>query len=333
MDMGLYPYLVNSRALHSVVDALLGSDVRPGTLLRRLQIPASAVLIPETWISNRIVLEIAAEAGRTTGDQFFGLHVGELIRFERNGVWGESIVRAPTLRAAFDACIKNLRYCHSDIALHFHEEGRRASVTLNILGNGPSSARPYHECAVTFLRRIMALTGEQLPATISLPHSRPRNTSELERVLGLNLDFRAACSGLTFDRELLDLPLTKASTESPSSRVSKWPGADPVARAAIKVIAETIQYEPATIRGTAAALGLHIRTFQRHLDRWGTTFEALLDDFRRERACTLLRSGTCTVTDIAFRLGYSDAAHFTRAFHRWKGMAPRHFAAQIIEDA
>jgi AraC-like DNA-binding protein len=32
------------------------------------------------------------------------------------------------------------------------------------------------------------------------------------------------------------------------------------------------------------------------------------------------------MTEIAFLLGYSDAAHFTRAFRRWTGSSPRDFA-------
>jgi AraC-like DNA-binding protein len=31
------------------------------------------------------------------------------------------------------------------------------------------------------------------------------------------------------------------------------------------------------------------------------------------------------VLDIALDLGYSDHAHFTRAFRRWTGMPPREF--------
>jgi AraC-like DNA-binding protein len=31
------------------------------------------------------------------------------------------------------------------------------------------------------------------------------------------------------------------------------------------------------------------------------------------------------VVDVALELGYSDPAHFTRAFVRWTGVAPRQF--------
>jgi len=43
---------------------------------------------------------------------------------------------------------------------------------------------------------------------------------------------------------------------------------------------------------------------------------------RFERACTLLAEPSATVAQVALRLGFSDAANFSRAFRRVFGMAP-----------
>jgi len=39
----------------------------------------------------------------------------------------------------------------------------------------------------------------------------------------------------------------------------------------------------------------------------------------------MLRDQRWSLGEIARMLGYSDHAHFTRAFHRWTGVAPRDF--------
>jgi len=50
-------------------------------------------------------------------------------------------------------------------------------------------------------------------------------------------------------------------------------------------------------------------------------------------AAALLRGGYAKILDIALDLGYSDHAHFTRAFHRWAGTAPREFRRLARQSA
>lgn len=72
----------------------------------------------------------------------------------------------------------------------------------------------------------------------------------------------------------------------------------------------------------AAKLGTTRRSLQRYLREQGTSFNRLVEDALCKRAKDLLAQGTVSVTDIALQLGYSDPAHFTRAFRRWTGVAP-----------
>ena len=66
-------------------------------------------------------------------------------------------------------------------------------------------------------------------------------------------------------------------------------------------------------------------SLERRLDGWGVPYKALLDQVRQARAVELLRTGRHSMTDIALLLGYSENAHFTRAFRRWTGMSLRRF--------
>lgn len=75
----------------------------------------------------------------------------------------------------------------------------------------------------------------------------------------------------------------------------------------------------------AAALRLSEKTLQRRLQADQTTFQQLLDDVRRELALSYLRESRATVSDVTFRLGFSDQSSFTRAFRRWTGVTPGQF--------
>jgi AraC-like DNA-binding protein len=76
------------------------------------------------------------------------------------------------------------------------------------------------------------------------------------------------------------------------------------------------------IQATAAALGVSVRTLQRRLSDGGLCFEETVRDMRLQLAADLLTRTDSKVLDIALDLGYSDHAHFTRAFHRWTGLSP-----------
>ena len=59
----------------------------------------------------------------------------------------------------------------------------------------------------------------------------------------------------------------------------------------------------------------------------GTSYKALLNRARQNLASTYLQRGKYSIKEVAFLLGFSDAATFTRAFRRWTGQSPRRFAA------
>ena len=94
----------------------------------------------------------------------------------------------------------------------------------------------------------------------------------------------------------------------------------------VELIEEMLPHERFTIGCVAAQLDVSIRTLQRRLEDCGLSFKALVDDIRRSIAIQLVRAGEHAATEIAFMLGYSDQAHFIRAFKRWTGMPPRQFA-------
>ncbi|MDJ0945822.1 MAG: helix-turn-helix transcriptional regulator [Kiloniellales bacterium] len=72
-------------------------------------------------------------------------------------------------------------------------------------------------------------------------------------------------------------------------------------------------------------LKLNARTLQRRLSHASTSYSRIVDELRFEKACCLLEGGDRSIAEIARALGYSDPAHFTRAFRRWAGMTPREY--------
>lgn len=78
----------------------------------------------------------------------------------------------------------------------------------------------------------------------------------------------------------------------------------------------------------AAALFMSPTTLQAKLALRGSNFQQLLDDTRKDMACSYLRQGGRSVTEVTFLLGFADTSNFTRAFKRWTGVSPTEFRSQ-----
>ena len=75
-------------------------------------------------------------------------------------------------------------------------------------------------------------------------------------------------------------------------------------------------------QSVADSLCISSRTLQRRLAAENLSFAQLLEETRRGLADNYLRSGRFAVKEVAYMLGYTDAANFSRAFRGWFGQTP-----------
>jgi AraC-like DNA-binding protein len=307
--------------LGSVFPYLLARGEQPGKVLKRVGIPTHALLDPDAWISRDLFLALINAVASATGNPHCGIHIGEMESFLQFGAFGEAILDAPTLRAAIDVVCRRTPLIQTGTAIHLSENRRTARLSYSFLGRTGENPAQYVQGVLVFFQKLLALTaGQRAVVNVLFDHVPSQKSQELERVFGPRLTFDADHNAIVFDRALLDLPLQ--SSAAARQMLPERPDEEEVVRAVLTNMSDHLVYEPPTLETTAAALGLHSRTLERRLSRWGATFESLLDEFRRTRSLQLLKQGTHTLSDIAFLVGYSDLAHFTRAFRRWTGRPP-----------
>jgi AraC-like DNA-binding protein len=73
----------------------------------------------------------------------------------------------------------------------------------------------------------------------------------------------------------------------------------------------------------ADGLGMSRQTLLRRLKAEGTTVEKILDRLRKRMALGYLEGGKASIDEVAYLVGFSDPAAFSRAFKRWTGMSPK----------
>ena len=87
-----------------------------------------------------------------------------------------------------------------------------------------------------------------------------------------------------------------------------------------------------TLEEVAEALHISPRTLIRRLRRIGTTYQRVVDEFLKARACELLANERLRVKEVAAALGFDNPANFGKAFKRWCGTTPGGYRAGLAAE-
>jgi AraC-like DNA-binding protein len=179
-----------------------------------------------------------------------------------------------------------------------------------------------------YVHLARAWTGVRIvPREVRFQHARPRDTRELERFFGCRLRFDQRDNALVLARDVLALPFTTSEPAlgtylqaAAAARLEQLPAPSLVdeVRGAID---DELRHGDVDIERVARRVGVTPRSLQRRLRDEGTSYRELVDTIRHKRAVDLLQRGV-PFSDIAERLGFSEARAFRRAFRRWTGLVP-----------
>lgn len=300
---------------------LLNRGVAPGELTRRLNLPSSLLLDDQAWIDRRSSLRLAIEVSHATRDPLAGLHAIEGLHATGFGDWGEGAAGARTLLDLLLFAARSIRRVENGTCVSLSQRNGFACLAVELVGEPDADPRQYLEARLLLLRKLLHQATCDVPVQVYVPH-RIEHPEEFQRLLGPDLHDMAAKAALVFASDALMLPANESAASGGAPSVDV-PLPHLVAARVMRVLKESIAVERPTAVAVAGALKLNLRSMQRYLAAWGVAFEDMLDQYRQRTALTMLSAGRCSITDVAFRLGYSDSAHFVRAFRRWNGRPPR----------
>ncbi len=314
----------NPRTLLHIAPYLRSRSVDPIEIFHRSGVSPSALLDANGWIPRELCFSLGNELYAATGERFPGAAVGRRFRLADLGTWGAAVSRAGTLREACETASSGVGLVHQGTELRLRTNGRFATLSFAFLGRSRVDPRQHILGSLAVLRSVALLAG--VPEAVGVQFSQPyeRAGEHLEETFGASLQFGCMTDGITIDREILDLPVNLQDTPYRD-------GADPVETAASlgALVKDMLPYGGVSVERVAGLLRMSTRTLQRRLRDFGFSFEEIIDDVRRVEAIRSVISGASSAIEIAFMLGYSDQAHFSRAFKRWVGMSPRDYARRI----
>jgi AraC-like DNA-binding protein len=262
----------------------------------------------------------------------FGVQIAESLRTDQLSIFGEIVATSATLGDALTRALRLFRLLSETVHLAVELGPRDSTFAIHVLHNRlhPESAEFLLASAVSFARQLSSASGG--PLEVRFTHRRPEDPRYLERFFRCPVHFESWQNGYSFDTATLSSPVRGHDPERLATLQREAdalladltaPGA--FRRDVISAIAREIAAGDPSIERVATRLGLHPKALTRRLGNEGSSYRQLLDEVRLRLARRYLEQPEISVTEIAFRLAYSEKSAFNRAFKRWTGQAPESF--------
>ena len=307
-------------------------------LLRNTGLPES-ILMPgdETHISGEQQLQIMENGQRLLGSPDFGLRLGELLQPSAHGALGYLVLSSPNLMSALQALrdYLPLRLPWAAIDLTLEDDSIRCQLRFQMpLGENLFARITTAECFAMFIQSLVesVLGRTASEANIRFEYPPPPHAKAYGEYL--HGPVRFACKGTSYHlpAELASAANTLGDSEAYrltqvlcNKLLEQTPRSASTMADRVRTLLLLRPIESSTETEVASCLFVSKRTLARRLEKEGTGYRQIREQFLHELARRYLLESNQTIDTVAASLGYSDAAAFRKAFRRWSGMTPREF--------
>ena len=318
-------------------------------LLRAALVSAEVLDEPDGMMEFGVLWRLWRHLSASFPHEPLGMRYARQLSLEQLGLVGYLIMHSPTPGEGLRRFMRFQRIVDPLMRLELRSLGDATQIVLRY--DAPLQGMEElmemflgSMCYTTFAHHAALPT----PQLITMAHARRHPLDDYESYFRAPVRFEQPEYSLTFDRTLLDQPSTRAVAQlgrslerdmerlmalhhaydaslDASSRRGRSPAQaapltdERLAQQVRAALAERLHRGEFSQPQIARALAMSQRTLQRKLSEQGTTFAALLAQVRHDQARYLLGSTPSPVYEIAFLLGYQDAASFYRAFKQWSG--------------
>ena len=308
--------------------------VSPAAVLRHAGLPLMLFNQSKIWVTTDEMFALYGAIRQVSGDPGIGLKIGSEERPEH---FSPIAIAALYTRSFRDALKRIARYkrLSGPQDIRIIDRGKECAVEFGwLLAESTEPPTLVDMCFAWLVtiawrgigRRINPLRVElnRPDASRSLYEDHfgcpvkfgPRHNRLVFRVEDVNQPF------VTHNPDLLELVAPQLEAEL------KQQLADRSLKEQVKgTLKRLLAGERPLLEDVARELRISTRTLQRRLLDEELTFQAVVEEARRELAQIYLRQDSLELNDTAFLLGYEDPNSFIRAFHKWEGTSPGEWRA------
>lgn len=285
---------------------------------------------PATLITGNALNQTLQEMAEALADPYFAARAAEAFVNDGPLFVRESYAAAQTLAEFLPLSILELNRQISSIRYSIQVNADvsliRAKRTFRSVAPIVQADAALASMWVTFLRLVMSENFDLSRILVTAredagmpPDLVPRSSFLKREYSGVQIGFPSEWlrRRLTLDWNFPTNQRGEFTDTSPRETILQW---------IEKALLERIGERPFGINDLANQLGVHPKSLQRTLAGFGTSFQEIRDNLRREKALEILSANkTALNEELAEALGFSSAASFSRAFKKWTGAAPSEY--------
>jgi AraC-like DNA-binding protein len=337
--VGLGERVYESTKLAALFDMLVSQGHPAEEVLRNVNVPAEEVHSPKARISLKQLMIACQNAIRLSTDRHLPYRIGTSIHISTYGMYGYAILCCPDFRKAMDFATRYHALAAPLATIDFKEDKGFASWTIEPNVHAVTDPQLYRFITemqigihISLMRDIMGPAF--VPHEICLTYLDAEDFGLPTDQVGCGVRFTGPANQIAFQSNWLDQTASLGNKTTYPTIVALCDELLGDLRLRIGIAGKIRALllrditNPPTFVTVARLLGVNDRSLRRQLRQQGFSFRGLLDELRAQIALKYLRSTTLANEDIALALGFSDAANFRRAFHRWTNKAPSDIRAE-----
>ena len=316
-----------ARALAEAVEPY-GCDA--AALFRRAGLDVEAIGQPGARYSFRAMTRLWEEARVETGDPCIGLFAGRKLRPPSLHALGLSWLASPTLLEGLQRIERYAHVASTAIEFEIRETEHRVDLVLrSAAGDLRLAPEAVDACFAVIVKMCRTMTDANFaPIMVSFTHPDYGHISQYIDFFSAPVEFSAREDALHFDAEVLRSPVPAGNRELAfandriAERYLATLNPDRVQDEVRKILLTLLPSGTGRQEAVAVALHRSVSSLQRQLNAEGVSYRQVLDETRHELAEQLVQEKRYSLSQIAYLLGFSDQANFSRAFKRWTGETP-----------
>ena len=335
MDISVIAPIIQFRL---AVAEQLGADT--AKIMEQAQILPEDLVDPEKRVSLTQECKVWQGILQETGREDIGLLCGERLPIRVASMIGYVMMNAPNIAIALQKMCSYQKLIGNSMGMEYKLQQGMYQVSVVLWTDWVPELRYTMDVIMASIYSWTLNNTEHrvVPTAVSFSYPKPANHLDYDKMFApATVKWDSAYSYCAYPAAAMSSPVISSNPalfeqfdQMAKKIYSQFEAPDSFAAAVRKIIVELLDGSVPTLDIVAQKLRVSKRSLQSKLKMEEQSFQQILNKVRQELAEHYLRDRQISKSEIAYLLGFSEVAVFSRNFKKWTNLTPSEFQLSAL---